>query len=48
MINNAESISDLEEVESIISDLKAGNKISDSEFNYIVGAIDTKRREIEL
>lgn len=48
LINNAESISDLEEVESIISDLKADNKISDSEFNYIVGAIDTKRREIEL
>lgn len=48
LINNAESISDLEEVESIISDLKADNKISDREFNYIVGAIDTKRREIEL
>lgn len=48
LINNAESISDLEEVESIISDLKADNKISDSEFNFIVGAIDTKRREIEL
>ena len=48
LINNAESISDLEEAESIISDLKADNKISDSEFNYIVGAIDTKRREIEL
>lgn len=48
LINNAESISDLEEVESIISDLKADNKISDSEFNYIVGAIDTKRREIDL
>lgn len=48
LINNAESISDLEEIESIISNLKADNKISDSEFNYIVGAIDTKRREIEL
>lgn len=48
LINNSESISDLEEVESIISDLKADNKISDSEFNYIIGAIDTKRREIEL
>ena len=48
LINNAESISDLEEVESIISDLKADNKISDSEFNYIVGAIDTIRREITL
>lgn len=48
LINNATSISDLEEVESIISDLKSDNKIYDSEFNYIVGAIDTKRREIEL
>lgn len=48
LINNAVSISDLDEVESIIRDLRANNKISDSEFNYIVGAIDTKRREIEL
>lgn len=48
LINNAVSISDLDEVESIIRDLRANNKISDSEFNFIVGAIDTKRREIEL
>ena len=48
LINNAESISDLEEVESIIRDLKSTNRISDREFNYIEGAIDTKRREIEL
>lgn len=48
LINNATSISELEDVESIIQDLKSANKISDREFNYIEGAIDTKRREIEL
>ena len=48
LINNATSISDLDEVESIIRDLKSTNRISDREFNYIEGAIDTKRREIEL
>lgn len=46
LINNAQSESDLQEVESIVSSLMSEGKINSKEFNYLINAINDKRKEL--
>lgn len=45
-IELARTISDLEEIESIIDDLLAQNKITNSEHNYLINLVSEKRGKI--
>ena len=44
--NNAQNESDLQEVESIVSSLMSEGKISSKDFNYLINAINDKRKEL--
>lgn len=46
LVNNANSESDLQEVESIIANLMSEGKIDGKEYNYLINAINDKRKEI--
>ena len=46
LVNNANSESDLQEVESIIANLLSERKIDVKEYNYLLNAINDKRREL--
>lgn len=46
LVNNASSESDLQEVESIIANLMTEGKIDGKEYNYLINAINDKRKEI--
>lgn len=46
LVNNANSESDLQEVESIIANLMSEGKIDAKEYNYLINAINDKRKEI--
>lgn len=45
-INETYDIDSLNEIESIINNLKAENKINETELNYLQSLIDNKRQEI--
>lgn len=46
LIASANSESDLQEVESIIANLMSEGKIDGKEYNYLINAINDKRKEI--
>ena len=46
LVNNAISESDLQEVESIVSNLLSERKINEQEYNYLMNAINDKRKEL--
>ena len=46
LITNATSENDLQEVESIISNLMSEGKIESKEYNYLLNAINDKRKEL--
>ena len=46
LITNATSENDIQEVESIISNLLSEGKIDEKEYNYLLNAINDKRKEI--
>lgn len=46
LVNNANSESDLQEVESIIANLMSEGKIDAKEYNYLMNAINDKRKEL--
>ena len=46
LVNNAISESDLQEVESIVSNLLAEGKIDSKEYNYLINTIHDKRKEL--
>lgn len=46
LINNANSESDLQEIESIIANLISEGKIDSKEYNYLMNAINDKRKEL--
>ena len=46
LVNNAISESDLQEVESIVSNLLSEGKIKEQEYNYLMNAINDKRKEL--
>ena len=46
LVNNAISESDLQEVESIVSNLLAEGKIDSKAYNYLINTIKDKRKEI--
>lgn len=46
LVNNAISESDLQEVESIVSNLLAEEKIDSKEYNYLTNTINDKRKEL--
>ena len=46
LVNNAISESDLQEVESIVSNLLSEEKIKEQEYNYLMNAINDKRKEL--
>lgn len=46
LLSNASNESDIQEVESIISDLLSQNKINEQEYNYLMNAINDKRKEL--
>lgn len=46
LVNNAISESDLQEVESIVSNLLAEGKIDSKEYNYLINTINDKRKEL--
>lgn len=46
LVNNANSESDLQEVESIIANLMSEGKIDSKEYNYLINVINDKRKEI--
>ena len=46
LINNATTENDLQEVESIIANLMSEGKIDGKEYNYLINAINDKRKEI--
>lgn len=46
LVNTATTESDLQEVESIISNLIAEGKITSKEFNYLINLINEKRKEL--
>lgn len=46
LISSAINESDLQEIESIITDLKTQGKINNSEYNYLINAVDDKRKEL--
>lgn len=46
LITNASSENDIQEVESIIANLLSEGKIDEKEYNYLLNAINDKRKEI--
>lgn len=46
LISSAINESDLQEVESIITDLKTQGKINNIEYNYLINAVNDKRKEL--
>ena len=46
LLSNASNESDLQEVESIISNLLSEGKIKEQEYNYLMNAINDKRKEL--
>lgn len=46
LVNNAISENDLQEVESIVSNLLAEEKIDSKEYNYLINTINDKRKEL--
>ena len=46
LLSNASNESDLQEVESIISDLLSQNKINEQEYNYLMNEVNDKRKEL--
>lgn len=46
LITNATSENDIQEVESIIANLLSEGKIDKKEYNYLLNAINDKRKEI--
>ena len=46
LLSNASNESDLQEVESIISDLLSQNKINEQEYNYLMNEVNKKRKEL--
>lgn len=46
LLNNAQNESDLQELESIISSLLSEGKIDGKEYNYLINAINDKRKEL--
>ena len=46
LITSATSEYDLQEVESIVSNLLSERKINEQEYNYFMNAINDKRREL--
>lgn len=46
LIANATSEYDLQEVESIVSNLLSEGKIKEQEYNYLINAINDKRKEL--
>lgn len=46
LLSNASNESDLQEVESIISDLLSQNKINEQEYNYLMNEVNNKRKEL--
>lgn len=46
LIESATSEYDLQEVESIVSNLLSERKINDQEYNYLMNSIDDKRKEL--
>lgn len=46
LLNNANSESELQELESIVSSLLADGKIDGKEFNYLINAINDKKKEL--
>ena len=47
LINNANSESDLQELESIIENLMSEGKIDTKEYNYLINIINDKRKEFK-
>ena len=46
LISSATSEYDLQEVESIVSNLLSEGKIKEQEYNYLMNAINDKRKEL--
>lgn len=46
LISSAISEYDLQEVESIVSNLLSEGKINEQEYNYLMNSIDDKRKEL--
>ena len=46
LLNNANNENDLQELESIISNLLSEGKIDNKTFNYLINAINDKRKEL--
>ena len=46
LLNNAQNESDLQELESIIASLLSEGKIYGKEYNYLINAINDKRKEL--
>lgn len=46
LLNNAQNESDLQELESIIASLLSEGKIDGKEYNYLINAINDKRKEL--
>ena len=46
LVSNAKSEYDLQEVESIVSNLLAEGKIDSKEYNYLINTINDKRKEL--
>ena len=46
LIASATSEYDLQEVESIVSNLLSERKINEQEYNYVMNSIDDKRKEL--
>lgn len=46
LISSATNESDLQEVESIIANLMSEGKIDSKEYNYLINAVNDKRKEL--
>ena len=46
LINSATTENDIQEVESIVANLLAEGKIDAKEYNYLINAINDKRKEL--
>lgn len=46
LVNNANTESDLQELESILASLIADGKIDGKEYNFLINAINEKRKEL--
>lgn len=46
LISSAKSEYDVQEVESIVSNLLSEGKINEQEYNYLMNAINDKRKEL--